>query len=593
MTQPIRISSVLLENFKGFAAFSLALRDLNVLVGPNNSGKSTVIGAFRVLDVAIRRARQRKPDIVSGFGRPRRGYVLQEDSISISLENVQRDYADVTSKITFRLSNDARLMLEFARPPQRYCAFFVESKGTSPSTPTEFTRVCPLVLGVVPVLGPVEHEEELVDEATVRRNLSTHRASRNFRSYWHFNRAEFDQFAQLLRQTWPGMDIQVPRVVPGPPAHLAMECLEGRMPREIYWAGFGFQIWCQLLSHVVRSRGAGCIIVDEPETYLHPDVQRRLVRVLRDVGPPIVIATHSAEILSEAEPDEIVLIDKNRRSGMRVRTLDNVQSILSALGSAQNLTLSRLARTRRVLFVEGDDFDVLSRIARRLGHGDLADSNGLTVVPIGGFGHAAELLALGRGLERTLGQRMQLAAVFDRDYHCAEEIAGLVAKFEGTFDVIHVHERKEIENYLLDPAAIGRAAVRQLEARRARGAATKPLPEEAEAMLRRITRGMKTTVGAQLVGARLDHLKGDQRTRATLVTETMNRFEEQWRDLGSRLCVVPGKEVLSKLNEELRAATAVNLTSRMIVEAMEPTDIPADLRGLLARLEAFRTRPVE
>lgn len=188
---------------------------------------------------------------------------------------------------------------------------------------------------------------------------------------------------------------------------------------------------------------------------------------------------------------------------------------------------------------------------------------------------------------------MQLAAVFDRDYHCAEEIAGLVAKFEGTFDVIHVHERKEIENYLLDPAAIGRAAVRQLEARRARGAATKPLPEEAEAMLRRITRGMKTTVGAQLVGARLDHLKGDQRTRATLVTETMNRFEEQWRDLGSRLCVVPGKEVLSKLNEELRAATAVNLTSRMIVEAMEPTDIPADLRGLLARLEAFRTRPVE
>ena len=36
------------ERFKAFKKFSLKLRQFNVLVGPNNAGKSTVLAAFRI-----------------------------------------------------------------------------------------------------------------------------------------------------------------------------------------------------------------------------------------------------------------------------------------------------------------------------------------------------------------------------------------------------------------------------------------------------------------------------------------------------------------------------------------------------------------
>ena len=88
-----------------------------------------------------------------------------------------------------------------------------------------------------------------------------------------------------------------------------MFCLEDRMTRELYWAGFGFQIWCQLLTHVSRAKDATLLIVDEPEVYLHPDVQRQLLGILRDTGPDIVFATHSTDRGGQLGPHAAVRAD--------------------------------------------------------------------------------------------------------------------------------------------------------------------------------------------------------------------------------------------------------------------------------------------
>ena len=74
-----------------------------------------------------------------------------------------------------------------------------------------------------------------------------------------------------------------------------MFCLEDRMTRELYWAGFGFQIWCQLLTHLCRAQDSSLVVIDEPEVYLHPDVQRQLIGILRELGPDVLLATHSTE----------------------------------------------------------------------------------------------------------------------------------------------------------------------------------------------------------------------------------------------------------------------------------------------------------
>jgi hypothetical protein len=59
--------------------------------------------------------------------------------------------------------------------------------------------------------------------------------------------------------------------------------------------------------------------------------------------------------------------------------------------------------------------------------------------------------------------------ILDRDFRCDEEIAEVVGHCSEFSDFVFIHERKEVENYLLVPAAIDRAAARRLRDRINRG----------------------------------------------------------------------------------------------------------------------------
>ena len=59
-------TTVYFQRFKAFRDYSITLRRFNILVGPNNAGKSTILGAFRILAEGIRKARSRNPTLVPG-----------------------------------------------------------------------------------------------------------------------------------------------------------------------------------------------------------------------------------------------------------------------------------------------------------------------------------------------------------------------------------------------------------------------------------------------------------------------------------------------------------------------------------------------
>ena len=51
------------------------------------------------------------------------------------------------------------------------------------------------------------------------------------------------------------------------------------------------------------------------------------------------------------------MIDKRKQRSERLKNVGGIQRALEAVGSCQNITLTSLAKNRRVLFVEGvDDF---------------------------------------------------------------------------------------------------------------------------------------------------------------------------------------------------------------------------------------------
>jgi hypothetical protein len=287
-------------------SYQLALGDVNLLTGKNNSGKSTIIGAFRILDVALRRSLksfERLPRSGGAFG-----CLIPEHAIPISIENAIHNYEAELATVRFHFSGGQALKLVFDESGR--CYLVIEAAGVRSNS--DFRRVLPFKMVAIPHLGPIEHNEVLVERDTVMSNLTTHRASRNFRSYWYYFPEAFERFAAMVRDTWPGMEIEPPELVHGVKPMLRMYCRENRITREIFWLGVGFQIWCQLLTHISRASEVDLLVLDEPEIYLHPDIQRQLAGLLVGLGPQIIVATHSQELIQSVDLRDVLVINKNQ-----------------------------------------------------------------------------------------------------------------------------------------------------------------------------------------------------------------------------------------------------------------------------------------
>lgn len=581
----VRISSVKFTNFKALRNYSVSLNETNILVGPNNAGKSTIISAFRILDVALRKARRLRAERVplpngsTGFG-----HRVPEQQISVSLENVATDYNTEDSKIEFRLTNRNKLFLFF--PNEGGCILHWE--GSSVSTPGRFRSAFPINIQVIPVLGPLEHEEAYVNEDTVKNSLNTHRACRHFRNYWHYFDEGWDDFSEMISSTWPEMRISKPEL-DIPNRKLSMFVSEDRIDREVYWAGFGFQIWCQLLTHLSRSSDASVVIIDEPEIYLHPDVQRQLLSILRGLESDVLLATHSVEIMGEADPSEILLVNKGTRSAKRLKDIEEVQVALEALGSTQNVTLTHLARTKKILFVEGmSDYKSVRRFAKNLELHDLASGNNLTAFESGGFSSWEKIKSFAWGVKNTIDANMKLFAVYDRDYYCQEEIEGILESLQAELTHAHIHERKEMENYFLVLPVLQRVLEKQISNRQRRSGEEININKNIADYLEGITNEIKFDAQSQYIAKRIAHHQGSNRDTGTISREAIESFEVIWADIDTRMGIVPGKTTLRMLRNAVQEDYKVNLTDVQIIDEFKRYEIPQDLLDLIDQLESFR-----
>lgn len=581
------------QNYKALVDFQIRLKETNILVGPNNAGKSTIVGAFRALAVALRRIGGKKPDIVYGPNGRRYGIVIPPESLPISIENIHTDYIERDTLVTFTLSNRNSLQLYFPRDGS--CRLVAETHNVPILTSAAFKKAFPLKISVVPMLGPVEHREELVQAETVERNLHTHRASRNFRSYWYHFPDAFDEFAEMVKRTWQGAEIELPTLSDYVDRILTMFCIENRIPRELYWIGSGFQIWCQLLTHLIRARDSSLIVIDEPEVYLHADLQRQLVGLLRGTNSDVILATHSTEIMGESEPADLVLIDKKNKTGERIKNVERLQNALASVGSIHNITLSRLAKSRRILSVEGErDYKLIRMIARQLGMHALA--SGLEIVPAisEGFGSWEKVASLGWGIEQALGDQLAVAAVYDRDYFCDGQVQKVETKLSESISFVHVHCCKEIENYLLIPSCLERALLSALADRSKRDGSEIPRIKPVTEELLAITEKYKDDVSSQRVGKEIDHRRetGAKGDSATLYAKATAEFKSRWASLERRLEMVPGKDVLADFRTLISEKYGVSISDSRIVSTMREEDVPRDFIELLGKLENFRITPV-
>lgn len=576
------------NHFKAFDRFTVDLRHFNILVGPNNAGKSTILVAFRILEAAMRTARRQRPVVVRGPRELVLGHVIDIRAISVAEENIFHDYDDTEpATVHFHLSNQNSLTLYF--PEQGTCILLLDAQGRRISGPAQFNAQFNCKIGFVPILGPVDHHEQLYEKETARRSLYTYGAARNFRNIWYHYPENFTDFQELLRATWPGMDIQEPELdrTHGKP-RLHMYCPENRKAREIFWAGFGFQVWVQMLTHIIKASEVSLFLIDEPDIYLHSELQRQLLGLLRNLGPDILIATHSTEIITEAETDDIVLITKSRRRGRRIRNPSQLEEVLRTLGSNINPVLTQVAKTRRVLFVEGKDFQIIGRFARRFGQANIGSRVDFAVVQIEGF-NPDRARALKAGMEHSLGSPIVAAVILDRDYRSEAECEFIASKCNQFCSYVKILDRKEVENFLLIPTAIDRAAAQKVADRARRSGKAAIYQNRAREVLDEFASSKRSYVTSQILTARrLYERSNSPQTHETSVTEaSLEAFEVSWANDNSRISLIPGKEALSAINIKFQNDYGITITPTAVIDAMLVDEVPDEMQAILQMLTDF------
>jgi len=580
-------TTVKFRNFKSLKDFTIHLRTVNVLVGPNNAGKSTILDGFRVMMAAHAYASRRLPHAVRVKNKTITGYEIPQSQIPISLTNIHSDYqTDQETSATFTLANGNELKLEFHENAR--CILTIQSAKRTANT-SHFKKNFPANIYTFPTLGPLEETEELLSDDYVRQSIGTRRAHRLFRNIWYRWSDEFPIFQNLIQQTWDGMTVSQPELAKTFPPTLSMFCTEDRVDRELFWAGFGFQVWLQILTHIANSAAADVLVIDEPEIYLHPDLQHKLFQLLKTTNKQIVLATHSAEMVNEAEHEEVILINKNKRNASRVTDIEGLQEALFSIGSAQNIHLARLSRGKRILFLEGNDARILKRIATKLNLLEFGNDTNTTIVPIGGFTQRQKIEHAAWTFKKVLKADIAVAALLDRDYRCQEEIEDLLTETNKTIENFYLLKGKEIENYLLAPFAILKAASERLKERKVKQTVSE---EEIISILDTISDRIKSDVLAQYISNRMRYFSSrTSKDPATVAKEAIAQLDAQWSERSKRLMVVPGKQFLSDINSELQSRWGISITTTQIIRHINEDEIAPDLRTILVHLNNFSRNP--
>jgi len=582
------IEELTLRNFRGFDSHTVPLRPLIIIVGKNNAGKSTVVEALRLVSMVTSRYQfLHYRELPSWIDRPRcdRGVYPSTEGLDQSPVGIFHRYGDPPATIIAKFSSGDQVEV-LVGPALQVVGIIRDKQGQVIRTKGQANHLQLPQVSILPQIGPLLRDESLLVSAYVRQSMSSSRSSLHFRNQLHLLQEYFAAFQKTAQETWPGLAIQQLSIneISAAEASLCLLVRDSDFTAEVGWMGHGLQMWLQTMWFLTYSAKSNSVILDEPDVYMHADLQRRLIRLLRTQKHQTIVATHSVEIMSEVEPEEILVIDRKRARSYFAGKQPAVQSLLNSIGSIQNIQLARLGITKRFLMLEGDDIDFLKRFQDTLFP--------LSQVPIDTIPHKA--IGGWSGWERARGCAMLLLeaasdaiqpyCILDSDYHTPKAIEKrkTVAKSEGI--QLHVWKRKEIENYLLVPSAISR-----LIQKGAKKNSNTPSEKEIRHKLAEIAEKLKLTA---FNGMATEFLEEDRASGLPGANQKADlRLNSIWKKLPDKLTIVSGKEVIHKLSDWSNKEFGVSFNAIKLAKELLVEEIDSEICDVMTAIEEREDLP--
>lgn len=571
------LTELRLQNFRCFSDHRVPFRPCTIIVGRNNAGKSTVVDALRLVSIATTRYRSLPFRQVPEWGDlPAReiGISPSIEGIEFNVQNLFHRYGEPPAIVTAKFSNSNSAKI-YIGPEGRLHVVLLAADGTViRSRQMAVEGFLPRV-EILPQVAPVQRSETILDPEYVRRNLSSSLAPAHFRNQLNLLRERFPRLQEIAEQTWAGLRIEeLIGANGGRGSELQLLVRNDDYISEVATMGHGLQMWLQTMWFLSRIDDGAIVTLDEPDVYMHPDLQRQLIRHLRRSYQQVIVTTHSVEIMAETEADDLLVIDRRQHESRFATSMPAAQRVLEHLGSAQNLQLAKLWHARRCLLVEGKDFRYLSDFFDVL-YPD--DRDGLAAIPtmsIGGWGGWQFAVGSAMLLQNSGGEHIAVYCVLDSDYHTAAQKASRLTHATRNQINLHIWSRKEIENYLLIPSVLHRLVADRV-ARRVAQPTEAEIAQKIDELAREkhdeVFDGFSAEVLAEERG--LGAAGANRATRGIL--------EPVWATPEGRQAVVSGKAVLASLFRWIQEEFGVSLTSAAVIRAMRPIEVNHEIRNFL------------
>ena len=219
-----------------------------------------------------------------------------------------------------------------------------------------------------------------------------------------------------------------------------------------------------ILYVVMTSDHPQVILVDEPQSFLHPGAVRKLIEVLKQYPDhQYLFSTHSPSVITAAEPSTITMV-RSEGAESSLRAIDpgstkDLQAYLSDLGAR----LSDVFGADNILWVEGRTEETcFPRILRVLGKRPLMGTAILGIIQTGDLQgrDKGRILEIYRRLSGP-STLMPPALGFCLDSECMSDNDKQDLR-RASQGLVHFLPRRMYENFLLNPQAVA-AVVNRIE----------------------------------------------------------------------------------------------------------------------------------
>jgi len=205
------------------------------------------------------------------------------------------------------------------------------------------------------------------------------------------------------------------------------------------------------------------------------------------------------------------------------------------------------------------------------------------------------LRAFKEGIEKTIRYKIISAVIFDRNYRSDTEVLEEKVDLEIGNLFVHIHSRKEIENFLLIPESINNAIKIRIKERNKRTGNNVTFDENINDLLIKLSDAFKYRIQSQLQSHRIkfEKSKNPKMDESTIIESILGEFDTLWQSLVDRLKLIHGKDFLASLNTYLQDTYKITVTNSNIINSIEKNQVPAEMWEIINKIEKFRVEPMK